>query len=74
MNFFHLLYFEHFDDNVFTIDNTTGQCSNSQMALNDIERPDYSLLQYCVCCGDYLPDDLLECPDNPWAPKGIVIL
>lgn len=64
-NFFHILYFEYFN-NSFVLDNPIGKCTKNQSNLNDNWKPNSSLYDYCICCGGYQPSEESGCPANPW--------
>jgi hypothetical protein len=51
--------------NSFQLSNSIGQCTNSQMDVTDGYTMDPSLVNYCICCGEYSPDPQLSCPLNP---------
>lgn len=67
-NSINILYFNVFN-NSFQLENSVGQCTAYQLELQNVWNMDPSLVNYCVCCGDYLPDPSLNCPVNPWQQK-----
>lgn len=68
-NSINLLYFNMFN-NSFQLENSIGQCTSNQLESRDVWNMVSSLVKYCVCCEDYLPNnEILNCPINPWARK-----
>lgn len=53
------------------MNNAVGQCTTRQLNSGD-HTPDSTQLQYCVCCGDYKPDESLACPNDKWKDGRIV--
>lgn len=67
-NSINILYFNMFN-NSFKLENSIGKCTAYQLDLRNVWNMVPSLVDYCVCCDDYLPDPSLNCPVNPWHQK-----